>query len=694
MKVLLVEDDPLTRRLLETVIRSCGYEVTACADAETAWEIYQQEAHPLIVLDWVLPGMDGLQLCRRMRLLPQGNWSVILIITVRDQVEDLREVLEAGADDYLSKPVDVRLLKVRLAIAERRIRDLLERKRAEEAMRLRDRAIAAASSGIAITDPNQPDNPVIYCNPALERITGYTQAEILGRNLRFLQGPDTDPATISEIRNALREERECWVVLKNYRKDGSPFWNELTIAPVRDEKGRLTHFIGVQTDITQRKRDEETIRHLAYDDALTGLPNRTLFNDRLTLALAQAHRNQGRLAVMLMDLDRFKIINDTLGHAVGDQLLRGVARRLINSLREGDTVARLGDDEFAFLLPGMDQVEDVAKTAQKIIEILKSAFYFEGHELHVTPSIGIALYPNDGEDAQTLLKNANTALHRAKEQGRNTYQLYTPAMNATALERLALESRLYRALEREEFVIYYQPQINIHTGKVVGVEALVRWRHPKLGLILPGKFIPLAEETGFIIPLGEWVLLTACAQNKAWQDAGLPPLRMAVNLSISHFKREDLTKMLAQVLEKTGLHPSYLELELTESIGMENVERAITKLQELKALGVKLSIDDFGTGYSSLSYLKRFPIDTLKIDQSFVQHIPTNPNDAAITTAIIAMAHSLNLKVIAEGVETEEQLTFLRPYRCDEMQGFLFSKPMPAEEFIQFFREKMTDNPR
>jgi diguanylate cyclase (GGDEF)-like protein/PAS domain S-box-containing protein len=694
MKVLLVEDDPLTRRLLETVIRSCGYEVTACADAETAWRIYQQDTHPLIVLDWMLPGMDGLQLCRRMRLLPQGNWSVILIITVRDQVEDLREVLEAGADDYLSKPVDVRLLKVRLAIAERRIRDLLERKRAEEAMRLRDRAIAAASNGIAITDPNQPDNPVIYCNPALERITGYTQAEILGRNLRFLQGPDTDPATISEIRNALREERECWVVLKNYRKDGSPFWNELTIAPVRDEKGRLTHFIGVQTDITQRKRDEETIRHLAYDDALTGLPNRTLFNDRLTLALAQAHRNQGKLAVMLMDLDRFKIINDTLGHAVGDQLLRGVARRLINSLREGDTVARLGDDEFAFLLPGMDQVEDVAKTAQKIIEILKSAFYFEGHELHVTPSIGIALYPNDGEDAQTLLKNANTALHRAKEQGRNTYQLYTPAMNATALERLALESRLYRALEREEFVIYYQPQINIHTGGVVGVEALVRWRHPKLGLILPGKFIPLAEETGFIIPLGEWVLLTACAQNKAWQDAGLPPLRMAVNLSISHFKREDLTKMLAQVLEKTGLHPNYLELELTESIGMENVERAITKLQELKALGVKLSIDDFGTGYSSLSYLKRFPIDTLKIDQSFVQHIPTNPNDAAITTAIIAMAHSLNLKVIAEGVETEEQLTFLRPYRCDEMQGFLFSKPMPAEEFIQFFREKMADNPR
>ncbi len=694
MKVLLVEDDPLTRRLLETVIRSCGYEVTACADAETAWEIYQQDAHPLIVLDWMLPGMDGLQLCRQMRLLPQGNWSVILIITVRDQVEDLREVLEAGADDYLSKPVDVRLLKVRLAIAERRIRDLLERKRAEEAMRLRDRAIAAASNGIAITDPNQPDNPVIYCNPALERITGYTQAEILGRNLRFLQGPDTDPATISEIRNALREERECWVVLKNYRKDGSPFWNELTIAPVRDEKGRLTHFIGVQTDITQRKRDEETIRHLAYDDALTGLPNRTLFNDRLTLALAQAHRNQGKLAVMLVDLDRFKIINDTLGHAVGDQLLRGVARRLVSSLREGDTVARLGDDEFALLLPGMDQIEDVAKTAQKIIEILKSAFYFEGHELHVTPSIGIALYPNDGEDAQTLLKNANMALHRAKEQGRNTYQLYTPAMNATALERLALENRLYRALEREEFVIYYQPQINIHTGRVVGVEALVRWRHPKLGLILPGKFIPLAEETGFIIPLGEWVLLTACAQNKAWQDAGLPPLRMAVNLSISHFKREDLAKMLAQVLEKTGLHPSYLELELTESIGMENVERAITKLQELKALGVKLSIDDFGTGYSSLSYLKRFPIDTLKIDQSFVQHIPTNPNDTAITTAIIAMAHSLNLKVIAEGVETEEQLTFLRPYRCDEMQGFLFSKPMPAEEFIQFFREKMADNPR
>jgi len=420
---------------------------------------------------------------------------------------------------------------------------------------------------------------------------------------------------------------------------------------------------------------------------LTNLPNRTLFNDRLALVLAHAHRSQEKLAVMFFDVDRFNTINETLGHATGDQLLQGVAQRLTSCLRESDTVARMGGDEFMLLLPGITQGEDAGRIAQKILEALKPSFNFHGHELYITASLGIALFPEDGEDTQALLKNANTALHRAKEQGRNNYQFYTPAMNATALERLALENSLRGALERGEFMIYYQPQVDLHTGQIVGMEALVRWQHPELGLISPMNFIPLAEETDLIVPLSEWVLRSACAQNKAWQTAGFPPLRVTVNLSARHFRHKDLVRTVDRLLRETGLDPNYLELELTESIVMENAETTVTTLRQLKEMGVHLSIDDFGTGYSSLSYLKRFPIDTLKIDQSFVQNVPADSDDAAITTAIIAMARNLKLKVIAEGVETKEQLCFLRSYQCDEVQGYLFSRPVSAGTFAQMLHE-------
>lgn len=397
-----------------------------------------------------------------------------------------------------------------------------------------------------------------------------------------------------------------------------------------------------------------------------------------------------QVAVMLIDLDRFKVINDTLGHAIGDRLLQEVAQRLTGCLREGDTVARLGGDEFMLLLPGVEHTKSTIKIVQKILETFKSPFYFNDHELHITTSIGIALYPDDGEDAQTLLKNADTALHRAKEQGRNNYQFYTSTMNATALERLSLEGKLRHALEREEFVVYYQPQVSLSTGQIVGMEALVRWRHPDLGLIPPMKFIPLAEETGLIIPLGFWVLRTACAQNKAWQKAGYPPLRVAVNLSTRLFKQQTFIQVVAQTLHETGLDPDYLELELTEGIIMENIETTITTLKELKKMGVHISVDDFGTGYSSLAYLKRFPIDTLKIDRSFVLDITTDPDDAMIAMLIINVAHHLKLRVIAEGVETKEQLAFLRSHGCDEIQGYLFSRPLPAEEFVRLLQERRT----
>jgi diguanylate cyclase (GGDEF)-like protein len=427
--------------------------------------------------------------------------------------------------------------------------------------------------------------------------------------------------------------------------------------------------------------------HLTYHEALTGLPNRVLFRDRLARAVVHARRHQQLLAVIFIAIDRFKSLNDTLGHVVGDQLLCGVAERLSSFGEGGDMVASCGGEEFAILVTGLSHTEDAVKISQNVREVFKSPLSFDDHELFVTASVGISLYPHDGEDAQTLLQHTGVALHRAKEQGGDNYQFYRADMNEQALRQLGLENSLRRALEREEFVVHYQPQINTLTEQIVGVEALVRWRHPELGLISPMEFIPLAEETGLIVPIGEWVLRTACAQNKEWQDEGFAPLRMSVNFSPRQFQQPGLVEQIRRSLGETGLAPHYLEVELTESSVMKDAELAIRTLRRLKETGVRVSIDDFGTGYSSLSYLKRFPIDTLKIDISFVRHSTTDPRDAAIVTAIITLAHSLGLKVIAEGVETEEQLGLLRALGCDEIQGYLFGKPLPAAALAELLSQ-------
>jgi len=402
--------------------------------------------------------------------------------------------------------------------------------------------------------------------------------------------------------------------------------------------------------------------------------------------LAHASRHRRMLSVLFVDLDRFKTIIDTLGHAVGDRLLRGVAERLRGCLEDGDTLARLGGDEFVVLLPQIHRADKAVRLAQKMLEVLKPSFHFGNHELHITTSIGIALYPYDGEDPDTLLKNADTALYRAKEQGRNNYQLYTPAMNARAFERLALENSLRKALERREFQLHYQPQVSLQTGRVTGMEALLRWQHPDLGLVYPAEFIPLAEETGLIVALGEWGIRTACIQNQAWQRAGLPPMSVAVNLSARQFQHHNLVETIDRILKETQMDPRWLELEITETIAMQNADYTIVVLRELKGMGIQISMDDFGTGYSSLSYLKKFPIDTLKIDQSFVRDMTTDASDAAIAKAVIILAHSLKLKVVAEGVESSEQESFLREYECDAYQGFLFSNPLPAPLFENLVR--------
>jgi diguanylate cyclase (GGDEF)-like protein len=435
------------------------------------------------------------------------------------------------------------------------------------------------------------------------------------------------------------------------------------------------------------KQRTAQVDHLSYHDALTGLPNRLLFEDRVAQAILTAQRNKQMLAVMLLDLDRFQTTNDTLGPMVGDRVLCDVAERLTTCVRAGDSIARLGSDEFAILLTQLESAADADELHQKIVAAFQHPFLCGTHELYLTASKGISFYPLDGMDAHSLLKNAGAALCQAKEQGGDAYQIYTAEMNAGSLKRLALENSMRRALERDEFIVHYQPQADADTRNITGVEALVRWQHPELGLISPAEFIPLAEETGLMVSLGEWVLRTACAQSKAWQQAGFTKLSMSVNLSLRQFRQTNLTGMVEQVIKETGVDPTCLELELTESSVMMNTESAVTTLRKLQALGIRIAIDDFGTGYSSLNYLKNLPIDTLKIDRSFVRDAATNPVDAAIVQAIITLAHSLNLKVKAEGIETQEQLDFLRLLKCDEIQGYLLSRPLPAEALEQLLLE-------
>jgi diguanylate cyclase (GGDEF)-like protein len=443
----------------------------------------------------------------------------------------------------------------------------------------------------------------------------------------------------------------------------------------------------VNNAIYDYNRAEETIHYMAYYDPMTDLPNRLLFNDRLNHAIAHANRSKEPLAVMFLNLDRFKLINETLGHNIGDLLLQSVAQRLKKHLREDVTVSRFGSDEFAVILTDIRRLQDIAKVAQRILDSQSKPHILEEQDIFITMSIGISLCPTDGEQGEMLVKNAATAMNRAKELGGDSFQFYTALMNATALERLTLESNIRKAIDREEFLLYYQPQVDVKTGRINGMEALIRWQHPTLGLVPPIQFIPLAEETGLIVPIGNWVLRHACLQTKQWQDKGYPLMNVSVNLSVRQFRQKDLLETIARVLEETQLQASWLHLEITESMIMDHTEESIKTLNGLKSMGVQISIDDFGTGYSSLSYLKRFPIDNLKLDRLFLSDITSDPGDAAIATAVIDLAHSLKLKVIAEGVETEGQIEFLKQHDCDGVQGFFFSRPLPPDLFEKLLLE-------
>jgi len=533
-----------------------------------------------------------------------------------------------------------------------------------------------------------PEGRPLSINRALAHMHGYDSPEqLLAETSNVARQLFVDPGRMGELARALEENDVVRAAeVEVYRRDRTKKWLLMNLRAVRDDGGNIALHEGTVEDITDRKIAEERVQYLAYYDALTGLPNRTLLYDRLSKALAGARRQKDKVALLFLDLDRFKNINDSLGHSVGDLLLKEAAERLKNTARGQDTVARLAGDEFLIVLTDVKDIPDAAVAAERFMDAITAEFVVQGHPLNVSCSLGISIFPEHGQDGETLIKHADAAMYSAKDYGRDSFRFFTADMNAQAVERLTLENSLRLALDRQELFLEYQPQMDMGTGRVTGLEALLRWQHPELGLVPPDKFIRIAENSGLIMPIGEWVLRTACSQARKWQDAGLPPVPVAVNVSAVQFRQEGFRELIRRVLHETGLASQYLELELTESLLLSNADVRFLVLNDLKAMGLKLAIDDFGTGYSSFSYLKHFPVSKLKIDRSFVSDVAVNPDDAAITAAIISMAKSLNLKVIAEGVENEAQMSFLRAHHCDEIQGFYFSKPLSADDVLDKLR--------
>ena len=574
------------------------------------------------------------------------------------------------------------------------VQDISARRSAEEALFAeQERArVTLNSIGDAVLTTDMAGN-VTYLNAVAETMTGWSREEATGRPLaevfHILDGLTQQPAQ-NPAEMALKENKTvgmaAGVVL--VRRDGSEAGIEDSAAPIHDRDGKVSGAVLVFHDVTRSRELAEKMAHLAHHDALTDLPNRVLVNERLTQAIALARRHGRKAAVLFLDVDRFKHVNDSLGHAMGDKLLLSIAGRLLACVRITDTVSRLGGDEFLVLLPDIERSQDAARFATKILTMLALPHDIDGQELHVTISIGIGLYPEDGQDVGAVIRSADTAMYHAKENGRNNYQFFAQDMNTRVVERLATEGSLRGALERGEFSLHYQPKINLESGALIGTEALIRWLHPVRGTILPEQFISIAEDCGLITPIGNWVLREACRQAKAWVDAGLEAMPVAVNISAVQFRHKDFLEDLRGILAETGLEPRSLELELTESVLMQDAESTGRTLRALKAMGVQLAVDDFGTGYSSLSYLTQFPIDTLKIDQSFVHKMLLNTNDASIISAVISMGENLNQRVIAEGVETKQQLRFLQARRCNEGQGYYFSHPLNAEDFAKFVRTR------
>jgi diguanylate cyclase (GGDEF)-like protein/PAS domain S-box-containing protein len=685
--LLLVEDNPGDARLLREMFNEEAAQKTELTHVATMGEAEKElagRAFDIILLDLGLPDSQGLGAVRRAHLAAPR--VPLVVLTGLDDESLATQALKEGAQDYLIKgQIDARGLL-------RALRYAVERKNMEETLFVeQERAQVTLNSigdAVICTDIS---GKITFLNIVAEKMTGWTCDEAKGRPMTevlMILDATTRETTPNPMVLALDENRtvhlptNCLLV----RRDGFETPVEDSVAAIHNKEGQATGAVIVFRDVSAARAMTEQMTHSAQHDFLTGLPNRMLLSDRLSQAIVLAPRHKKKVAVLFLDLDGFKHINDSLGHPTGDKLLQSIARRLVDCVRGSDTVSRQGGDEFVVLLSEMEQSEDAAITARRMLQAVAEAHSVDLHDLHVTTSIGVSVYPDDGQDAETLIKNADTAMYQAKENGRQSYQFFKSSMNVKAVERQSIEENLRRALEREEFAVHYQPKVNLKTGEIAGAEALIRWTHPTRGPVPPGQFIPVAEDCGLIIPIGKWVLREACKQARLWKDAGLPLGTMAVNVSAMEFRDDDFLDALFAILKETGLDTNCLELELTESVLMKRAESAASVLKTLRDSGVQVAVDDFGTGYSSLSYLRKFPIDALKIDQSFVRQITTAPGDTTIVTAVISMGRSLKLRVVAEGVETQEELDFLRTHQCDQAQGYLFSRPVLPQQFANLLK--------
>ena len=638
----------------------------------------------IILLDLGLPDAQGLAAVRRAHAIAPR--VALVVLTGLDDESLAVQALQEGAQDYLVKgQIEPRGLL-------RALRYAIERKTTEDALFVeKERAQVTLNSigdAVVCTDIS---GDITFLNVIAENMTGWSREEAVGRRMAEvfkILDRETRETVANPMDRAVGRNRTVHLPVDTVliRRDGFEIPIEDSVAPIHDREGKVTGAVIVFRDVSAARKMALEMTHSAEHDFLTGLPNRMLLSDRVGQSIALARRHRKQVAVLFLDLDGFKHVNDSLGHPIGDKLLQSIAKRLVDCVRASDTVSRQGGDEFVVLLSEVEHVEDATITARRMLLAVAAPHSIDQHDLHITTSIGVSLFPDDGVDAEALIKNADTAMYQAKEKGRQSFQFFKPAMNVRAVERQSIEESLRRALERNEIALHYQPKINLKTGAITGAEALIRWTHPTRGVVPPAQFVPVAEDCGLILPLGAWVLREACAQARVWNDAGLPSTTMAVNVSAMEFRGENFLESLFAVLEDTGLDPACLELELTESVLMKRAESAASILRTLRERGVQIALDDFGTGYSSLSYLRKFPVDSLKIDQSFVRQISTAGDDTTIVTAVIGMGRSLKLRVVAEGVETQGELAFLRDHGCDEAQGYYFSRPVPPQQFARLLK--------
>ena len=696
--VLIADDDSSNRSLVGETLKQAGLAVEEVEDVTLVISVFQRLIPDIVMLEVVMPGMDGFSICEEIRNLSEGYATPIIMMTEIDNIASVKKAYSAGATDIISKPIN-------RAVLSHRVQYILRSSRAFENLRLSEARLAEAQriAKIGSWEHNILTGEMFWSEEAYRLLgMGSIGARISSEHFRNAANPFDNGNFEQSLQNMIADGKSFSVDQRIVTANGEERYIHVAAQINKDETRRPVWTVGYVQDITERKQTEKKIRRLAYYDSLTDLPNRTLFKDYFNHAIALAERTNRIMAVLFIDLDRFKQVNDTLGHTMGDELLKQVAERLRSCVRDGDYVsrdtfegmnedldtkiARFAGDEFLILLENIHDYIDAAKVAQRITDKLSTPYVFQDKEISVTPSIGISVYPLDGDNMDDIIKHADIAMYHAKETGRNNFQFYSESMNSAAINHLILGNQLRKAIMRDELFLCFQPMVDLKNMDIFCVEVLVRWQHPDLGILPPAKFIPLAEESGLITEIDEWVLHSACKQFRLWQDCGFPAFKLSVNISGRNFRKKKLLETIDRVVKNTQMDPQYLELEITEGVLLDNDSDTISILHGLKEMGVQLSLDDFGTGYSSLSYLKRFPLDTLKIDRSFVKDILTDPDSASITYAIIAMAKSLKLEAVAEGVETMEQMEVLFENGCGKMQGYYFSPPLEVIEFEEFLK--------